>query len=143
MATFYGYKGYIGCHGFKDGLDLDSLGEGVELTSEHLSEALLNDPLAQGQLGFVLDLEKCHFNQEAIDILKNVAKGNDSIGDIDIFDSADKKVIAWMGAPLAIVNSDSIGSSSYDSSLLDNIIVEDLIIPDSLKEFVDSLSEEA
>ena len=139
MATFYGYKGHIGCHGFRDGLDIDSLPEGASLKPKHLSEALINNPLDNNQLGFVLDMEKCHFNQEAIDILKNVKQGRDDIGDIDIFEGNQKPVIAWLGGPLAIVNSESTGSSSYNASLLDCIVAEDIVIPDTLREYVDNI----
>lgn len=137
MATFFGYRGFVGCHGFKDNLDPDSLPEGLPLKREHLSDALFNNPFDQENPEYILDLTKCHFNQEAINVLKSIKRTDDDEGEIDVFNHADLKVISWVGQVLKLINSESKAPKSYDVSVLDSIVPEELEIPDGLKEFID------
>ena len=142
MAKFFGYNGIVGCIGFND-KEITPEMEGQPLTKDFLSEALLNNPLDEGQMGFVLDMNKCLFNQEALDILKDVPKGNDDISEVDAFQADDGvKVIAWLGGPVCALRKGVEGSNSYDNSLFDDIVATELDIPEDFKEFVDSLSEE-
>lgn len=137
MARVFGYKGYIGITGFSDSVDFSN---DDPLTLSDLTPALINNPLADGQLGFVCRMEQCEFNQEAIDILKTVKKSGDCIGDVDIFDSSDGAVFSWLGGPTTVIGPDSEGSSTYNPSLLPEAV--EVGAPEGFKEYVDQLSGE-
>ncbi len=139
MATFYGYRGYIGCDGFKAGFDIDAIEEGEMLEREYLSDALINDPLDEGQLGFVLHLDKCRFNQEAINVLRHVQKSNDDTGEVDIFSSVDGSIVEWLGGVLTLIGPETTGSNSYDPKLLDSVVPVELDVPEGLKEYIDTI----
>lgn len=103
------------------------------------AEGLLNDPTQPGQLGFVADASKCEFSQSAIDLLKQVKKSHDDIGDVDVFQAGDGMVVfAWMGGPLKVLSPkwDVSGSSSYAPELL---TATDGVEPsDEFKQFIDT-----
>jgi len=139
MATFYGYRGYIGCDGFKVDFDIDSIEEGEMLKREQLSDALINNPLESGQLGFVMELDKCRFNHEAIEVLKKVSKSNDDLGEVDIFSSVDGPTIGWLGGVLTLIGPETTGSNSYEPELLDDVEPVDLDIPEALKDYIDTV----
>ena len=115
----YGYSGYVGCIGFNPNLKIEEVTDPIKL--EHLSPALLNNPLSPSQL-YVLNADECQFNQEALDILSKVKRGNNDIGDIDLFKTDEgKKIISWLGGPLALISSQSEGSNLYDYEVIKSI----------------------
>lgn len=83
----YEYKGVIG------------------IESDWKAEGLLNDPSTPGQLGFVLDASKVEVSKEALELLRQVPVGHDSLGDVDCFAADDGMTIfAWLGGPLRAVD---------------------------------------
>jgi len=147
MAKFFGYKGYISVNGFSDKFlnrteeEIEAEGE-EDLELSDLSSALENNPLECGQLGLVYDMNKCQFNQEAIDILLRVEKSRDDIGDVDFFRAGEKNICAVIGGPMMLLSSEAEGSNSYDYDLIKSIVPTELEIPQDLKDHIDSLGEE-
>lgn len=138
MAKIFAYKDTLGFDGWKDGYP-QALADGESITKEHLSDALLNDPTQDGQLGFVCDISKCQITAEAIEILKNVPISHDDIGDVDLFKAGDVSVISWLGGALCAKRALHIeGSSSYDITLLPKS--SEVEVPQSFIDFVDNLS---
>lgn len=139
MAKIFAYNGVLGFNGWKDGYP-EALNDGDTITKEHLTEALLNDPTQDGQLGFVCDMSKCQITAEAIEILKNVPMSRHAIGDVDVFKAGDTIVISWLGGVLCAKTALHIeGSSSYDITLLPE--PSEVEIPQSFIDFVDNLSD--
>ncbi len=139
MCKVIGYKGYLFIDGFKDKKSIEN---GKELKPEHLTDALLNKPLDEGQLGFVCDMNKCTFNSEAIKLLKEVKKSGDDIGAVDVFKSDDGPVFAWMGGPLMLGTPEQLdGSSAYDYELLDAVKPVDDDIPEDITLFMTELEQ--
>lgn len=140
MAKIYAYKGILGFNGWKEGYP-ETLKDDEEITLEHLTDALINDPTQEGQLGFVCLLKKCQFTKEAIDLLKIVEKSRDAIGDVDINSSNEGPILAWLGGALNAKDVLTItGSRDYDPSLLPE--PTDLEIPQTFIDFVDSLPKD-
>lgn len=124
-TKIFEYKGFMGIESAPD------------------AEGLLNDPMQPGQLGFVTDASKCEFSQAAIDILKQVKKSHDDIGDVDVFKAGDGMVIfSWFGGPLKILSPkwDVSGSSTYSPELLE--ATEGIEPTDKFKEFIDANIDE-
>lgn len=109
----------------------------VGIQSAPNAEGLLNDPMQPGQLGFVADASKCEFSQGAIDLLREIKKSHDDIGDVDVFQAGEMVVFAWLGGPLKVLSPkwEVSGSSSYAPELL---TATDGVEPsDEFKQFVD------
>ena len=136
MAKIFAYKGYIGISGWADNCP-ESIGENEEITLKHLSPALMNNPLEEGQLGFVCKIDKCSFSQEAIDLLKQIKPSNDDIGDVDILSSKEGPMFCWLGGPMKILNLESEGSRNYNPSLLPE--ASEVEVPEAFKNHVDLL----
>jgi hypothetical protein len=105
----FAYKGFVG------------------IKSDVKAEGLINDPMKPGQLGFVVNAASVDIQPEALDLLKQVKKSGDDIGEVDVFESSDKLeadkvvVFAWLGGPLKLLNpsdSECTGSSTYNAALL-------------------------
>ena len=148
MAKFFGYKGYIGCNGFSEKflnrtekqMEIDEKSErDVELSD--LSDAIENNILDGEQIGLVLNMDKCEFNQEAIDILLHVKKSGDDIGDVDFFRAGEKNICSWIGGPIILLSSEAKGSSTYDYDLIKSIVPTELEVPQDLKDHIDSMGE--
>lgn len=92
----------------------------IGIKSSPTAEGLLNDPTKPGQLGFVCDAAFVDISPEALELLKKVPKSGDDIGDVDVFNTNDGKVIfSWLGGPLTSIDvKNASGSSTYDASLL-------------------------
>lgn len=90
-----------------------------------------------GNLGVVCDADKVEISSEAIELLKTIPKGSDSLGSIDIFgDSNGKVVFAWLGGYMrAILPEKEVASRDYDPSLLK--ATENVEVPQTFKDFVD------
>ena len=111
----------------------------VGIRSEIGAEGLLNDPSKPGQLGFVVDAAYVDIHPDALEVLKQIHKSADDIGDVDVHKVNDGRVIfSWLGGPLAMIrlNSGQTGSSSYDPSL---ITANDAVVADpDFVRFVDA-----
>lgn len=136
MAKIFAYKGYIGINGWADNCP-EGIGENEEITEKHLTSAVINNPLEQGQLGFVCKANECKFSQEAIDLLKQIKPSNDDIGDVDIFNSDEGPMFCWLGGPMRVLSLEHEGSKNYNPSLLPE--ASEVEVPESFKNYVDSL----
>lgn len=140
MAKIFAYKGILGFNGWREGYPA-ALKDGEEIILDYLTDALINNPFEEGQLGFVCLLEKCQFTKEAIDLLKIVEKSRDAIGDVDIHSSDKGPILAWLGGALNAKDVLTItGSRDYDPSLLPK--PTNLEIPQEFINFVDSLPKD-
>lgn len=113
------YKGYVG------------------IQSSLEAEGLLNEPDQPGQLGFVVDANYVEISPKALEVLKKIPKSNDDIGDIDVYQTEDKKVIfCWLGGPLKVICPDEVsGSSSYNANLLKPS--KNVKVPQEFMDFID------
>jgi hypothetical protein len=109
----------------------------VGIDSTYDTEGLINDPLNQDQVGFMLDADYLDITQEAIDLLKTIQVVQDEMASIAIFKAADDKVyFGWMGGcKLAIDPKKYKGDNSYDASLLTKVCK--IIVPEEFKTFTD------
>lgn len=114
----------------------------VGIESDLKSEGLLNNPAQPGQLGFVLDASTVRFSPEAVEELKKVKRSHDDLGEVDIFQTDDKRVIfGWLGGiRKAFKASDIEGSSSYDASLITSSA--DVETPQDFIDFVDGMLDQ-
>lgn len=103
-TSIFAYKGIVGIKSSTD------------------AQGLINNPLAKGQLGFVVDARYVDVSPEAIEILKKIQKSGDCIGDFDVHkgDGEIPVIIHWLGGPLKMLDPKSgiSGSRNYDPSLL-------------------------
>lgn len=91
----------------------------VGISSGVEAEGLLNKPLDKGQLGFVVDAAFVDISPEALELLKQVPKSGDCIGDVDIYASKDKVIFCWLGGPMKMFKPEDVtGSRDYDASLI-------------------------
>lgn len=139
MAHIFAFKGVVGIDGFAGG---KAIVDGqTQLTLENLTPALENNPLAEGQIGFVCDISKCTFTDDAVAVLKSIKKSGDAIGDVDMFKANDKSIFAWMGSPISMINPETAeGSSTYDTSLLNSVTIDNTMeIPEGFKKAVEGI----
>lgn len=119
----FAYKGYIG------------------IMSDMDTEGLINDPAQPGQMGFVLNANFVDISPEALELLKQIPKSGDDIGDVDVFKADDDTIVfAFFGGPLRVLNPNNTnisGSSEYDPSLLTP--TEGVEVDESFKDYIDSL----
>jgi len=119
-TTVFAYKGIVG------------------IKSDVKAEGLLNDPLKPGQLGFVVKADCVDIQSEALELLKQVKKSSDDIGEVDVFRSDNGLCFSWLGGPLkAFKPADITGSNSYDASELK--ANADVKPPEDFIAFVDGL----
>lgn len=92
----------------------------VGIESDIKAEGLLNDPMKKGQLGFVLDAEFVDISPEALELLKEVPKSMDSIGEVDIISARDNQVwFMWLGGHKKMFKPHQISASrDYAPSLI-------------------------
>lgn len=129
MARVFAYKGFIGIDGTNPN---HPVSEGqTEYERKNLTDALINNPLESGQLGFVCHLTKCEITQEAIDLMKQIKPGNDGLGDLDMFGSDDGPILSWLGGPYAMFKASEVETSrDYDTSLLDGLTPSEIELPE-------------
>jgi hypothetical protein len=110
----------------------------VGIKSDVKADGLLNDPKKSGQLGFVVDASCVDISSEALVLLKTVPKSSDDIGEVDVFQASDKKVVfSWLGGPWKSFRPEDVSSSgTYDPSLL-RASVEVVEIPQDFIDYVD------
>lgn len=108
---------------------------GVE--SDYKAEGLLNNPAQPNELGFVIDADFVDITEDALELLKNIKKSHDDIGDVDVFKSDKKTIFSWMGGCFCIIDPESAeGSREYNPSLL-KPSNQDILIPEGFKEYID------
>ena len=80
-------------------------------------------PAGDGRIGCVLvDSTKLGVSPEAMELLKQVRRSGDDLGDPDVFKSGNKVVFGWLGGVFAIKHPDHCeGSSTYDANLLERV----------------------
>jgi hypothetical protein len=100
--VFY-YKGFIG------------------IDSSPTAEGLLNNPLENGQLGYVVNADFVDISPDALEALKLVEKSGDDIGDVDAYQpSRNLRVFSWLGgSKRLIIPGSHTGSSTYDPEILE------------------------
>jgi hypothetical protein len=118
MTTIFTHKGVIG------------------IQSDPDSDALIAKP-ENGSLGCVCHATKIKISKEALDLLKTIPRGHDSLGEINVFkDSEGNVIFGWFGGYLkAFVPSDIETSRDYDPSLLTHS--DGVETPKSFIEFID------
>jgi len=100
------------------------------------AEGLINDPTADGQLGFVIDASHVDISEEALGLLKKIKKSSDDIGDVMAYKAQDGMTIfAWMGGIQRVLTNQHEADNEYDPSTLTTTEVE---IPEDFKEYVDN-----
>jgi hypothetical protein len=110
----------------------------IGIQSNVKAEGLLNNPLQQGQLGFVVDAKFVDIQPEALELLKQIKRSGDCIGDVDVFQSDKCVVFSWLGEPLQYLDSKTAeGSRDHNPSLL--VANNEVITPEEFKKFIDSL----
>ena len=109
----------------------------VGIQSEETSDALLAKP-GNGNLGCVCDASKVKISKDALDALKAIPKGNDGLGEIEVFKANDGMVIfGWLGGYLKAFRPDKIETSrDYNPNLLKH--TDDVKIPKEFIDFVDA-----
>jgi hypothetical protein len=73
-------------------------------------------PIGSGRIGcVVIDTKKyLDVSEEALALLGNIKRCGDDIGDVDWFESGDKKVFGWLGNEARIVKAaEAEGSRTY------------------------------
>lgn len=109
----------------------------IGIQSNVKAEGLLNDPLQQGQLGFAVNAKFVDIQPEALELLKQIKRSGDCIGDVDVFQSENGIVFSWLGGPLQYLNPSKVtGSRDYNPSLL--VANNEVVIPEKFKKFIDS-----
>ena len=91
-----------------------------------------------GNFGVVVDGSQIEISEEALQLLKNVPKGHDSLGDIDVFKAdGDKIIFGWIGGYMTAFPARSIeGSRDYDPKLL--TATEGVVVPVDFINYVES-----
>jgi hypothetical protein len=75
---------------------------------------------------------------EAFNLLHEIKRGNNDIGDIDCFKHGDDIIFGWFGGAFGLFPVDDIETSNeYDFSLLKDFICDDIKIP---VEFIEACS---
>lgn len=110
----------------------------IGIQSDPDAEGLVAKP-ENGNLGCVVHADFVDISPEALELLKEVKKGKDNIGDIDVFEAGEGIVIlGWLGGYLnAFKPTDILGSKDYNPALLKP--TEGVEVPEEFKDFVDNL----
>jgi len=120
MCKIMEYKGFVGLTAFND-KEIPEAMMNEPLSLEFLSDALVNDPTMDNQVGFAFDASKCKIDPKAAEILKKLKASEDDIGDISIERLDDMIVLSWLGGPTMLANGDEEGSKNFDGSLFDEL----------------------
>jgi hypothetical protein len=97
-------------------------------------DKFVNDPSQPNQLGCVVKLSEVEVSREAFEILNNIKRSHDDIGDVMCWGEC----FAWLGGPKTMLNDKAEGDNSYQPSLLVNYIA-DVEIPEEFKNAVDKI----
>ena len=114
----FSYKGFIG----------------VESSPE--CEGIIAHPKFTN-IGVVCKADSVEFSASAVELLKSIPKGHDSLGDINIFKTIDGEIVfSWLGGYCVFIDSKkSQFSRDCDTSLFKP--TEGVAIPDNFKAAVD------
>ena len=102
-TKIFAHKGYLG------------------IQSSYEAEGLENNPKDNKDLGFVVNAAYCAIQPAALEILRNVPKSNDDIGEIDVFKDKEGTVfMCWLGGSMVAFepNSDISIKRQYMPELL-------------------------
>lgn len=122
LTNVFAYKGIIG------------------IACNPQASGLINDPTQPGQLGVLIDLQYMRFTTEAVNLLKTINKGRDSIGDIMCWQAGDKKCFGWMGGWLMLFKPEqAVADRDYAPELITSELIDDsIVIPQG---FIDAVDE--
>lgn len=110
---------------------------GIE--SSYKAEGLLNNPKAEGQLGFAIDSNYVDIQPEALRLMNQIKPGSDEDGKLSVFETdSNIFVIAWVGdAHMSFDPLKIVGCSSYDPMLLERTV--DFKTPKDFVRYVEKL----
>jgi hypothetical protein len=109
---------------------------GIQSSSE--CEGIIAHPVS-GSLGVVCNANSVEFSADAVELLKTIKKGDDDIGDVNIFQTFDNTIVfSWMGGYLRLIEpSKSQFSRDCDTSLFESS--DGVEPPDDFKSAVDKI----
>ena len=109
----------------------------IGIKSDVKAEGMLNDPLKPGQLGFVVDAACVDIQPAALELLKQVKRSGDDVGEIDVYKGSNGVIFCWLGGPLKVSNPKEItGSNVTDVSLLTSN--DSVVTPQDFIDFIES-----
>jgi hypothetical protein len=91
-----------------------------------------------GNFGCVVDGSQVEISEETLQLLKNIPKGHDSLGEIDVFKADDGRVIfGWIGGYMtAFPARNAEASREYDPKLL--TATAGVVAPQDFIDYVES-----
>lgn len=75
----------------------------IGIESSPYDKAILAHP-GGGNIGVVADASLVEISEDALQLLKTIKVGRDSIGDVDCFRSGDKIIFGWLGGYCMPIN---------------------------------------
>ncbi len=78
----------------------------------------INDPSKPGQLGCIVNVKEIEISKTALDILMNITKNHDAIGDLMCWKAGDINCFGWMGGYTYLLHPQAQGDRDYTPSLL-------------------------
>jgi hypothetical protein len=121
-TTIFTYKGIVG------------------ILSSPDAEGMIAKP-GNGNIGCVVDGSMIEISPDALEVLKQIPRGHDGLGDIDCFGSNDGKVVfGWLGGYMKAFSPNEIETSrDYNPGLL--TATENVETPKTFIEWVDANEE--
>jgi len=109
----------------------------IGILSSENAEGLIAKP-AGGNLGCICDASMVEIQKEALDLLNNIPKGRDGLGEIDVFQAGDKVIFGWLGGYMKAFKPNEIKTSrDYKPNLLK--ATDGVVTPKEFIEYVDSI----
>lgn len=100
------------------------------------AEGVLTRPGKGGSFGTVTNANFADISFEALKILRSIRRGSSSLGDIDVFKSAEGPIFSWIGGQNIMLDpKETAASRDYDPSLL--TAKKNVDIPEGFKKAVD------
>lgn len=123
----FAYRGYVGI-----------------MCPKENAEGLINDPNKPGQLGIAVNAESVEFSPDAVDLLKTVERSNDDLGDVDMFETTDNKIIfGWLGGFNRVVDPTlCTGARDTNFGLIKDEWIKEIDPPGSFKVHIDTHLDE-
>jgi hypothetical protein len=117
-TTIFAYKGFVGIQ-------------------SHPEAEYIVAKTGNGNLGVVVDARGVDVSPEALELLKQVPKSRDDIGEFDVFQSGELVIIGWLGGYKRGFRPEYItGSSSYNPDLLKP--VDGVEVPEDFKQNINN-----
>lgn len=110
----------------------------IGIKSDIKAEGLLNNPTEPDQLGFVVDANFVDVQPQALELLKQIKRSADDLGEVDIFKSVKGTIFSWLGGPMkVIIPADVTSSNDYHPEL---IVANDKVeTPQDFIDFINAL----